>query len=293
MIVPRSRLLFWVGLAGLPFAALVPVAPVAVVPLVALVALVIADALRGRQTLAGIGVELPDVVRLTKDRTGTIDVRIRNDRQLARQLRLGLAFPREIQSPHLDMLTQLPAASQYSRLAWPCSGNRRGQYRLDRCYLEGASPLGFWSVRAAVPAQSELRVYPNLLSERKNLAAIFLHRGTPGIHALRQVGQGRDFEKLREYIPGDPLNEVHWKATAKRGRLVSKVFQIEKTQEVYVLIDASRLSARDAVLERYVTAALVVGLVAEQQGDLFGLLTFSDKVQNFVRAKNEIGRAHV
>src|SRR5207249_6090507 len=85
---------------------------------------------------------------------------------------------------------------------------------------------------------------PNLFSERKQLVALFLNRGTFGLHAQRQIGKGRDFEKLREYIPGDSFDEIHWKASAKRGRPVTKVFQIERTQEVYVIIDASRLSAR-------------------------------------------------
>src|SRR5208282_4117081 len=111
---------------------------------------------------------------------------------------------------------------------------------------------------------------------------------------------------------------IHWKATARRGKPITKVFQIEKTQEVYVIVDASRLSAREvqssrskvqgsmlpddtqpgilnpepgtSTLERFVTAALVLGLAAERQGDLFGLLTFTDKVEKFVRAKN--GKNH-
>jgi uncharacterized protein (DUF58 family) len=174
---------------------------------------------------------------------------------------------------------------------------------VETCHLEADSPLGFWGIRGETPAISELRVYPDLLSERKSLAAIFLNRGVFGLHAQRQMGQGQDFEKLREYIPGDGYDEIHWKATAKRGRPITKIFQIEKTQEVYVIIDASRLSARaqvikdgkngtqeTTVLERFVTAALVLGLAAEQQGDLFGLLTFSDRVGSFVRARN--GDAH-
>jgi uncharacterized protein (DUF58 family) len=155
-------------------------------------------------------------------------------------------------------------------------------------------------------------VYPNLLSERRDLAALFLHRNAAGLHAQRQIGKGREFEKLREYSPGDSFDEIHWKATARRGRPITKVFQIERTQEVYVVIDASRLSGREAephlsakgspqlsptaaqrsgtTLERFITAALVLGLAAEQQGDLFGLLTFNNKVVNFVRARN--GKAH-
>ena len=134
------------------------------------------------------------------------------------------------------------------------------------------------------------------MNDRKNLAALFLHRGAFGLHAQRQVGKGREFEKLREYVPGDGYDEIHWKATARRSRPITKVFQIERTQEVYVVIDASRLSARapegqeTTTLERFLTASLVLGLAAEQQGDLFGLLTFTNKVDNFVRARN--GRAH-
>ena len=299
MIVPRNRLLFWVGVGVVPFATAATLVPSLLMPVGAVLALfallVTLDATLGFGSLDGIGVEPPEVVRLTKDREGLIEFLISNTTQKPMVLRLGLAFPQEIQSPQTDLLTQLPAGSAGARVTWPCTGTRRGAYRLERCYVEGASPMGFWSVRAATPMESELRVYPNLLPERKNLAALFLHRGNLGSHAQRQVGQGRDFEKLRDYIHGDPLTEIHWKATAKRNRPVTKIFQIEKTQEVYVIIDSSRLSARssrpgESVLERFVTAALVVGLAAEQQGDLFGVLSFGDKVQTFVRAKN--GREH-
>jgi uncharacterized protein (DUF58 family) len=180
--------------------------------------------------------------------------------------------------------------------------------------------MGFWDARKRVTASSELRVYPNLVSERRNLAALFLHRGSFGLHVQRQIGKGREFEKLREYLPGDGFEDIHWKATAKHGKPVTKVFQIERTQEIYIVLDASRLAARTAgtspvqqtpmltrdasqhrtamkstpepatALERYIAASLVLGLAAEEQGDLFGLLTFSDKVERFIRAKN--GKAH-
>jgi uncharacterized protein (DUF58 family) len=111
------------------------------------------------------------------------------------------------------------------------------------------------------------------------------------------VGRGRELEKLREYLPGDNYEDIHWKATAKRSRPVTKVFQIERTQEIYVVIDTSRLSARPieeaapaTQLERFITAAMVLGLVAEKQGDLFGLLAFDDQVRRFVRARN--GKPH-
>jgi uncharacterized protein (DUF58 family) len=217
---------------------------------------------------------------------------------------IGLALPHHIASPYEYVIARPPADGDHFKVSWQCVPDRRGRYPLKNCYLGARSPLGFWSAKKAVPVPTELRVYPNLHPERRNLAALFLNRGTLGIHAQRQVGKGREFEKLREYIHGDSYEDIHWKATAKRGRPVTKVFQIERTQEVYLAIDASRLSARvppraaDAepeavpttVLDRYLTAALIMGLVAERQGDLFGLLTFSDRIHGFVRAKN--GTAH-
>ena len=334
MIVPRSRLLIWVAVLVVPFltiAAAVPGGALLALTLVVLfVVLVLLDAALAIGSLNDVSVELPKVIRLSKDRAAKLELQIKCDPPREREIRLGLALPREIHSPAEDLFAQLPAKSALSRVEWPCVPLRRGNYPLVRCHLEASSPWGFWAVRGTTLVSSELRVYPNLATEGRSVAALFLNRGAFGVHVQRQVGKGRDFEKLREYTHGDSYDEIHWKATAKRGKPVTKVFQIERTQEVYVIVDASRLSARPAgqgkcsvfsnqssvrsggsgadgraeaglntehgllnttsVLERYLTAALVLGLAAERQGDLFGLLTFSDKVLNFVRAKN--GKAH-
>jgi uncharacterized protein (DUF58 family) len=322
MIVPRSRLLFWVAAIVLPFALIAAVVPASTAAALLLIGgfflVATVDAFGGAKSLAGIGVELPAIMRMSKGREAKVELRIRNERQRGKNLRLALAWPREIQPSEEEFDAVLPADSEWSRIALACTPLQRGSYQLNSAFVESASPLGLWAARKQVPVQSEIRIYPNLLTERKNLAALFLNRGAFGIHAQRQVGKGRDFEKLREYVPGDGYDEIHWKATARRGKPITKVFQIEKTQEVYVIVDASRLSARSgtgilpvrfgkeastpesetdrrdacatAVLERFVTAALVLGLAAERQGDLFGLLTFSDKVEKFVRAKN--GQAH-
>lgn len=320
MIVPRSRLLIWVAMVVLPFALLAAVEPGATLIALAFMGVfafvVIVDAAGSSQTLGGVSVELPEVVRFSKDRAGKLELRIRNESQRPRTMRLAVPFPRQFVSETEELDLALPAGAEFSAASWDCRPVERGNFKLDAVYAEGQSPFGFWGVRRRLPVCCEVRVYPNLLSERKNLAALFLNRGAFGLHAQRQVGKGRDFEKLREYVSGDSFDEIHWRATARRGKPVTKVFQIERTQEIYVVVDASRLSQRrpaltiagaaaggenrvsvndephgaDSVLERFVTAALVLGLAAEQQGDLFGLCTFGDKVEKFVRAKN--GKAH-
>ena len=340
MIVPQARLLFWVVAVVLPFATLAGVyeaaAPISFAVMGIFVLTVLVDALLSFNSLKGISLKLPPITRASKDRAARLELQIGNTTQKGRRFRLGLAFPPEIETDDEIMDVALPAA-EWSKLNWSFTGRTRGNYHLTRAYLEGKSPVGFWSFRSPRRFDSEIRIYPNLLTERKNLAALFLNRGGFGIHAQRQVGKGRDFEKLREYIPGDSYDEIHWKATAKRGHPITKVFQLERTQEIYVVIDASRLSGRvttstsltperaaislgarpsssssfskepmstsrmrnededettrpTSTLERYITAALVLGLAAERQGDLFGLLTFSDKIESFIRAKN--GKTH-
>ena len=314
MIVPRTRLLLWFAFIVVPFATIGATVPGALEVSAALVALflvaVLVDALRSLGRLDGVRVELPALVRLQKDRPATLELRIHNPEKIARQIRVGLAFPAEIVAED-DRTALLPAGAELARIEWPVRPAERGPYFLERAYLEGVSPLGFWAVRASQPLRCELRVYPDLFRERRNVAAVFLRRSDLGAQLQRRAGQGREFEKLREYLPGDSLSEVHWKASAKRGHPVTKVFQVERTQEVYVIVDASRLSARPvrcasesesgralstptftrhSTLERYVTAALVLGLAAEQQGDRFGLVTFSDRVLSFVRARS--GQAH-
>jgi uncharacterized protein (DUF58 family) len=312
-LVPTYRLIYFVGLIFLPFTLLMVVVPSAAVPNIVLaVAGIIVfamDAVRSRGRLQGVGVMLPEVVRISKGSERNFNLQIENQKPKIRHIRLGLAFPEEIYTPQAELNLKLPDDNPFSAIVWSLKGLKQGRYHLDTCYLETASLWGFWSIRTAVRINMEIRVYPNLFDERKNLTGLFLNKGL-GIHAQRQVGKGRDFEQLREYLPGDSFEDIHWKTTAKRGVPITKVYQIERTQQIYVIIDASRLSARSpavnslslksdaqthaaeitTMLQRFITAALIMALAAERQGDLFGLLTFDDKVRSFLKAK--MGKAH-
>ena len=312
--VPTYRLLLFAGVIILPLTLLLPVVDAAIVPAiglaVAVLAIALTDAYRSKGRLQGIRVELPEVVRISKGREGNFNLQIENEESSVRRIRLGLAFPEEIYSPAVELSVELPEDNPMSSIVWLLKGLKQGRYPVERCYLEAASLWGFWSIRTALPINMEIRVYPNLFEERKNLSALFLNRGL-GVHAQRQIGKGRDFEQLREYLPGDSFEDIHWKSTARRGLPITKVYQIERTQEIYVIIDASRLSARSSegnslsrhgveaqkhagevttVLQRFITAALIMALAAERQGDLFGLLTFDDKIRAFLKAK--MGKAH-
>ncbi|MEW5978940.1 MAG: DUF58 domain-containing protein [Acidobacteriota bacterium] len=318
MIVPASRLLRWTALVVVPLATVIGMLPTtaleAGVLLLGFVAFTAADAWRGRLAFAGVSVKAPPLVRLSMGKPGSFELRVRGFPQ-GKRLRLGLDFPPALSGSQADIWAQLPVGVQESVLDWPCIGTRRGSHRLQQCRLEWMSPWSFWAVRRVVPLEAEFRVFPDLHADRKSLAPFLLRRTVTGMHVRRQIGKGREFEKLREYIPGDGYEDIHWKATARRGHPITKVFQIERNQELYVVLDASRLSGRPvgetgqkladspasgeaehpppAVLERYISAALVLGLAAEKQGDSFGLVAFSSRIQRFLRAaggKRHFGR---
>jgi uncharacterized protein (DUF58 family) len=290
-MIPSSRMIWVVALVGFPAATLAALSPsarvAAFVCLVVIVVLICIDALMRDRAWRGVRVELPVLVRTFKDRASEIRVLVHGSPNA--RVRVGVVVPEGIRGDAEELDVQLAAAA--SEFFWKWTPHRRGLYRVDSIYLEALSPWGMWQVRRNDPVAMEVRVYPNL---RRNDDLKALRQGVSGVHMMRQVGRGREFEKLREYLPGDGFDEIHWKATARRGRPITKVFQVERTQEVYVIIDASRLSGRmagdESALERSIAAGLIVGAAAEKRGDLFGLAAFSDQVDAFVRARN--GKAH-
>ena len=307
MIAPTNRLLLWASWLLFPCAVIAAVDPIFIAPgllvLLAGAILTLADLQRGLRFPETFSVILPELTRYSRLFNGryTLFVESNADRQQPYSIRLGLSVPEEFDMGEPIQTLTLPGPAGRFPVSWPCIPKQRGQYHIDGAYLECSSPWGLWNLRRHVGNSGEIRVYPNLIPERNRLASLFLNRSGFGVHAQRQVGKGREFEQLREYIPGDSYEDIHWKATARHGFPITKIYQIERTQEVYVIVDASRLSARtipgsgpgggpEAQLEHSLSAALLLGVVAEKQGDFFGLLTFSDQVHSFMRAGK--GRGH-
>jgi uncharacterized protein (DUF58 family) len=286
-IVPSWRLFALYGLVVLPVAALAA-SWLAVIVLLTLLIMLVADAWFGAWFLRGLRVELEPVTRLALEREGEVAMRFQNPWQKEYLVRAGLPLPRELEHESVEIRAALPAGGVWSRVVLPVLPKRRGDFSLDACYVEAASMTGLWKLRRRFDVSGRIRVYPNLMAERTALAA--LSRQTAGPRQPRQIGKGREFEKLRDYAPGDGFDEVDWKATARRGKPVTRVFRVERTQEIYVLIDAARLSGRmvdgQTMLERYLTAGLILGDTAQRDGDRFGLVTYSDQVHRLIRASS-------
>ncbi|MEX2581340.1 MAG: DUF58 domain-containing protein [Verrucomicrobiales bacterium] len=286
--------------------------------LVVVIAVSMLDVLASRRRLAEIDCDVPALLRGTKGRELRIPVSFSNQGGTLGALRYGFSVSGDfrIQGSVVSEIAPMPGGKKRS-IEYPIVPLKRGQFFLESLHVETGSRLGLWLLRRKFDLLVEVRVYPDLSAERKRLAGIFLMRGNEGSRLIRQVGKGRDFEQLRDYQPGDDYTDIDWKATARRQMPVTRTYQIEKTQEVYVIVDHSRLSSREirvpveagtegdwlyeessaggdhlvtTQLEKFLHCSLTLASVAERQGDLFGFISFADKVDRFIRGRN--GKEH-
>ncbi len=164
---------------------------------------------------------------------------------------------------------------------------RRGDQKTGRVFLRYQSSFQMAERWAVADLVQTVRVYPNFEHARKS--AIYLARSRQielQMRMMRLRGMGSDFESLREYRDGDELRNVCWTAAARRGKLVSKTFRVERSQAVWIVLDCGRLMrARTdgfSKLDRAVDAALCLTQLALYSGDRVGLLAYGRAVNQRV-----------
>ncbi len=289
MIWPDTRLLWFVALLAVPLFALGGALPLFTLPcgiaLCVCLAVVAGDAVALIRQAETWWVTSDVKLQWFKGRAGTVPLDLASESRRETKLLVYLELPPELHAAEPVLKAEFRGAG---KAEVTCLPEQRGRYEVTNCFVSGRSRLQLWRNRIKCPVHIEIRVYPDL--QRDSAARMLMLRRSGGAPRLRLVGRGRDVERLRDYAPGDNFDEVYWKATARRGAPIVKVFQVERTQDVYAVIDSSRLSARHNALEQFVASALAVALAAENEGDNFGLVTFSNRIDHFVRADK--GKAH-
>lgn len=284
MLSPSPRLLWFTAIVAVPLCTAAGFdGPQKLSCFLALVAAAIAAAFDARLALTKLR-------RCELKLTGAGDFQLTEGRNLTIPLHLtAKPGPYEIAAHEPAGLRFAPmpkratvGAAGSAEIPLEASAAARGRYRISRFFVRTRSPLNFWLASGEKLLELNFRVYPDLHKEPG--ADVLFHRLRSGQRHQRSVGRGREFERLREYAAGDSYEEIAWKATARRGRPVVRVFQVERTQDVYAILDASRLSARCGRLDRYVRAALLLALAVEAEGDNFGLTVFDERTTTFVRA---------
>ncbi|HEX3928750.1 MAG TPA: DUF58 domain-containing protein [Gemmatimonadales bacterium] len=164
---------------------------------------------------------------------------------------------------------------------------RRGKTTSGRLSLRLLGPLGlaWWQGHRDMPWA--ITVYPGLRSAAlKALPAQVQRRREAGFRNIRRIGEGRVFESLREWVPGQETRSIDWKATARRGKLMARHYEDERRQQVMIVLDAGRLLTAEidgrARLESAIDAALELAHSAVEHDDDVGLLVFADEILRFV-----------
>ena len=197
------------------------------------------------------------------------------------------------ESPEVEMTI---VRGEKARVEYKVVPHERGDIRLGNVTIRYQSPWRIAERWATAALPQTVRIYPNLEESKKD--TIFLIRSRQIALEKRHKhlpGQGREFESLREYRETDEWRDICWSATARRGKIISKSYQVERSQTVWLVLDAGRL-LRTRVrnlskLDYAVNAALSLAQVALYSGDRVAMLAYGRKVQQRLPAGR--GSAHV
>lgn len=167
---------------------------------------------------------------------------------------------------------------------------KRGVYKFGKLNVYAESILGLVKKRYIFEEGKDIAVYPSFLQLQKyDLLAFTNHLHEYGVKKIRKVGNTMEFEQIRDYVYGDDIRNINWKATAKRNQLMINQFQDERSQPVYSVIDKGRVMLMPfnglSLLDYSINASLVISNVALQKNDKAGLFTFSRKIENKIVAE--------
>jgi uncharacterized protein (DUF58 family) len=159
----------------------------------------------------------------------------------------------------------------------------RGKYRFGSVFFVIASIFGLVSRRYEVKREQDVEVYPSVLQMKRFELMVFQQQKTStGIKKVRRIGNNSEFEQIKNYVQGDEVRTINWKATSRKVELMVNQYQEEKSQHIYCLIDKSRNMqvAFDGMtaLDFAINSSLVFSNIALRNGDKTGLISFSDKI---------------
>ncbi len=163
---------------------------------------------------------------------------------------------------------------------------RRGKAEAGLLALRALGPWGLAWRQGRLDLPWRATVYPNLVGASLRALATQARRREAGFRSVRRIGEGRMFESLKEWVPGEDTRTIDWKATARRGKIMARHYEDERRQVVLLVLDAGRLLTAEVDgrprLEAVVEAALHLAYSAVEHDDDLGLLVFADEIQQYV-----------
>lgn len=204
---------------------------------------------------------------------------------------------------HLEIIDEIPhqfqkrdvlfkeilAPSKHKTINYFLRPVKRGVYEFGAVRVLASTPLQLLKRRFTFSNHTEIPVYPSYIQMRKyELLAISNRLREVGVKKIRRLGHNQEFELIKEYVPGDDVRTINWKATARRRHLMVNHYQDERSQQVYCVIDKSRSMQMPfnglSLLDYAINASLVISNIAIKKSDKAGLITFQDTIDATIPA---------
>ena len=191
-----------------------------------------------------------------------------------------------------DFLLQLRLQSYDTRqLAYELTPLQRGNYVFGYLHVYVCSPLGLIRRRFSFDQGQSVKVYPSFIQMRKfDFLASDKKHLSYGVKRIRMLGHSMEFDRIKNYVAGDDVRAVNWKATAKHADLMVNQFQTEKSQPIYMLIDTGRVMkmpfAGMTLLDYAINSSLAFANLAIKKKDKVGIISFSNGIHQALPASN-------
>ncbi|WP_438968683.1 DUF58 domain-containing protein [Nonlabens sp.] len=174
----------------------------------------------------------------------------------------------------------------------------RGEYHFGGLQIFVSTVLGFAQRKFSVDQDAMVPNYPSFLQLRKYELMAFTNKLKDyGLKKIRRIGHTMEFEQIKDYVQGDDVRNINWKASAKRNQLMINQFQDEKSQPVYSVIDKGRVMKMPfeelKLVDYAINSTLVISNIALKKGDKAGMFSFSDKVSNQVMAQKRASQMNL
>ncbi|MDD4968969.1 MAG: DUF58 domain-containing protein [Paludibacter sp.] len=238
--------------------------------------------------------ELPD--RLSNGDENIIQISLKNNYPIPVFLEIIDEIPFQFQKR--DFLIQLRLAENEKKvIKYSLRPTERGEYFFGKLNVYVKSSIRLVSKRYVSAENSYIATYPSFIQLRKYDMMAFSNQMLGyGLKRIRRIGQTMEFEQIKEYVQGDDMRIINWKATSKKNSLMVNQYQDEKSQPVYQVIDTGRSMQMPflglSLLDYAINATLAFSNIVLKKYDKAGMFTFSKKTGNYVAADRRAGQMH-
>jgi uncharacterized protein (DUF58 family) len=226
--------------------------------------------------------------RLSNGDENTVHIHIRNSYPFAVNAEIIDELPVQFQKRNFSIRRQFKRDEE-QELTYQLLPVERGEYHFGKVKVYMATQLGFIERMFECAEEITIPVYPSFIQMRKfRLHAETVQTKEAGNRRLRKIGQSMEFEQIKEYVRGDDVRNINWKATARKGGLMINAYTDEKSQQVYCVIDKGRLMKMPfqglSLLDYAINSSLVLCNVALYRQDKFGMISFNNKMGSVLAA---------